>query len=784
MTSGPASLIAPLAAERVELIASLRNRPRGLEWCREHAAIVDAAIARVAEAAGTDPVGIAIVATGGFGRAELAPHSDIDLVVTPAEMSDPELGTLFRLLHDHLARQLGLIVSYAYLPDASVAGLDHRTRTGLLDARLVWGARSAFERMESELTASLRPGEFILQKVREREAAESKTHDTPLVTEPHLKEGAGGLRSLAASNWIRRAIGATRLEPESTARLLFTARNLLHMLTGRLHDTLNPGRRVEVANLLGQDPLEFGARLAEEMRGVHERRLETWDLLRTASYAIAVGAESKEGRLVVEPTMDRGAAALAVVVASELGLRIAQGNWTNELATGGAIYKALTSGPAAVESLDRSGLLESLLPELTRTRTLMPRDSVHRYTVFQHSLMVLRLLGDRLPEGFLSNLHSEVRDHRPLYLAALLHDCGKAIPGQPHSESGEQLARTVASRLALGEDTTELLSFLIREHLTMARFIRLRDLDNAETIQEFARLMENRERLDLLTLLTWADVNAVSPFAWTDAQQSLLQKLHRAVSAAFESPEDAPARGFRAIRHAERRLAQEDVSEEAIAKFIDLMPSAYFVGADESSLLRDFTIFSGRRKDEVAVEFEQLLADGVGEFFVCCQDRPGLLSDVLAVLYAFDLALVSATICTTRSSEPIVLDHIRATYAGKAVPRGSGQRIADVLKDVLEGNRSADEVLRAQGKDPSRVQRELSYTLFEGEQARLEVRAPQGRGLAFRVVKRLSQAGFDITAARFGQWAGQAAATFYLRQSSGSAIDRPTIEAALSADQS
>lgn len=768
-----------MASARRELLSELRASPRGIEWCHAHTDCVDRAVRAIAEIACGATPDFAIVATGGYGRRELAPHSDVDLLVTPVGASEPDLAPLFRLLHDAMRRALKLEVGYAYLPNSDLRAVDQRTRTGLMDARLVWGSNVAFERLQSNLRNSFPNGEFLLQKLDERSLAERKYHSTALVTEPHLKEGRGGLRCLSASNWIFRVLGRQPLEPGPVAPRLFLVRNLLHMLSGRLNDALTVHRRAEIADLLSEDPLELGSELAREMLHVARIYETAVRAIHESRFVVAPGIEAINGEARVTKAEDPGIAATGLAAAAKLGLRIDPFEWPDQRTTGGAAYDALTRDAESLRALDKAGLLKVLLPELERTRTLMPSDSVHKYTVFQHSILVFQLLEAPKSDPMLQELMDALRDPKPLLLAALLHDVGKGLDDRPHSEVGEEFARNVTSRFALGAETANIVHFLVREHLAMARCIRLRDLDQIETVEEFTALVGTRERLDMLTLLTWADVNAVNEHAWTDAQHALLRKLHRLASAAIDDPNKLPEIATAAVGRARRRLESEDIDETQVADFIALMPGNYFFGADEGGLLRDFRLFRDRPSSGSAVEFVQLPREGVGEFAICCPDRPGLLADVFAVIYAFDLALVSAAVTTTISDPPTALDHVRATYAGRAVPAASGARVAAVLKDVLDGTISSDQVLRAQGKDPLRTQREFQYTFRPGLPALLEVRAPRGRGLAFRIVRQLSQSGFDISAARFGQWAGQAAASFYLRRSSGEGVSLSEIQTVL-----
>lgn len=259
----------------------------GLDLARAYSDLVDGVVRRILAIAcaragrGANPtsVPIAIVATGGYGRRELCPYSDIDITFIPHRDGDALVDRIIKEMFTLVMRVFidanGLEVGYAYRLMDDCAYLDHQTTSGLLDARLIAGSDRLFIQFEHEFWSHFNPADFIFRKLEERRAQRRKTGMTPLVVEPNLKEGAGGFRDLQTAVWVTQArtnLPAARVRgervwdvlvreaevlPEEIERLaaakeyLFRVRNALHVLTGAERDQLVVTRQEEVAEALG-----------------------------------------------------------------------------------------------------------------------------------------------------------------------------------------------------------------------------------------------------------------------------------------------------------------------------------------------------------------------------------------------------------------------------------------------------------------------------------------------------------------------------------------------------
>lgn len=773
-------------SSRSELFRQLAEHPLGLDWCDRLTQVSDDLLRAIFEDVRSrfdswPP--LALIATGGYGRRELSPFSDVDLSLVPLQESHPRLDeavkALFRSMQTAFSDEMRMEVGYAYRHVADTPGLDGHNRTALLDARFVVGTREAYDRLMRAYWDTFPVAEFLIDKLEERERCFAKYNDTPLAVEPHLKLGAGGLRCFQAANWLGAAIGERMSRPGSAYDHVITVRNGLHLVAGKHHDTLTRGRAVEVAGWLGVPVSEMSKSLCASLTELHADYARASERLHEGRFSLGRGAQAMRGELRIHAGADASSAALGVAFATRLGLRVNEFQAKVEPPLGPEGLLALVQGERTIRNLDRCGVLDTLLPELTACRYQVPLDAPHAYTVYEHSLRVVRQLDASAHHPFYAEIRSQLRDAGPLYLAALLHDAAKAVDEPNHSELGVKLVEEVGVRWRLPNETVEAASWLVREHLTMARFIRMRDVMHADTAHEFAALVQTPERLAMLTLLTWADIHAVAPDTWTKIQDSFTKELFRRTLSILSQSEPEPASPTAARRRLARRLHREEVPREALERFIDSLPAHYLLSTDPEQIRDHYEMAARAAQGEPAVEIADRRDLGATEVTVCCRDAPGLLSRLLGVFYALDCSLVGIRASTTSSDTPVALDVFTVTFGDRPVPQASARQLYSTLMAVVLGQRSVEEVLTGRGKDPGRIQEILTYTYREGEPGILEIRAPRGRGMAYRVSRTLAREGWSILSARVGQWAGAGSAAFYITNPKGALIRSDEVDRAL-----
>jgi [protein-PII] uridylyltransferase len=698
---------------------------------------------------GAEP-GVALVAVGGYGRKELLPGSDLDVLMLHdgrdgiARIADriwyPVWDSGARL--DHAVRTV---------PQARrVARSDLKVVLGLLHARHVAG--------DADLTTRLREGalEDWRANARTRLAELKGLHEErtrlhgelAYLLEPDLKESRGGQRDVHAIQAIAAAWVAPAPGPKVRAAYeqILDARHVLHEVTGRRLDRLVLEEQDEVARTLG---LLDGDALLRQLAGAG----------RTIAYAVdhafrqadraggrrALGVRMRRGKLDRRPLADGvveqdGEVVLAraavprtdpvlvlrvAAAAAQVGLPIAPRAlarlaecpplsipWPSDARN--ALLALLGAGASAIavwEALDQEGLLATLIPDWERVRNRPQRNPLHRFTVDRHLVECA------------ANAAGLARDvSRPdlLLLAALLHDIGKGWPGD-HSVSGEVVARDVCKRVGLSDADVELVAEAVRYHLLLPVVATRRDLDDPMTVEHVATTVRgSRTLLELLHALAIADGIATGPAAWNDWKAGLVADLVRRVSAVLDGepmPEPAPLR------------------EDQLALVAGGGPAAIVEG---------------------------------NEVTVVALDRPGLLWRAAGVLASHRL--------TVRGANATAVGDIAVTVFNVVPEYGDPPDAALVSSDLqrmLEGRLDVEDRLERRARavrghgfaaPPPKV------TLVDNASTAatvVEVRAHDEPGLLWRIGRALGECGLNVHAARIETLGAEAVDVFYVTDATG-----------------
>jgi [protein-PII] uridylyltransferase len=374
---------------------------------------------------------------------------------------------------------------------------------------------------------------------------------------------------------------------------------------------------------------------------------------------------------------------------------------------------------------------------------------------------------------------AELPSRSDIFLAVLLHDVGKAVDETTHADVGATMAEKVGQRWGLSLEMTELMAWLVQEHLSMTRMIRLRDLSHPQTVEDLATLVGDSRRLDLLTLLTYADVAAVGPAALTPALENYLCDLHgitveRLNAGASVAPDPQDVR-----RRLLRELRESPIPAERVREFLESLPAHYWAGATPETVRLHMLCAERARHGEPTLDAAVRSELAATVLTVCAPDSPGLLYRILGVIYALDASLVAVKAFTTLGPPAIAIDEFTISYGGGPVPNATMKHMQRQLMAVLKGEAPVEQILRQRGKDPERLQHMLQYSFAEGDPAVLEFNAPRGRGLAYRLARLISAQGWNVLSARVGQWAGAGAAAFYVTGLKGALLTREQVEKAL-----
>lgn len=564
------------ASERSQVLAT--GSLTGSALCQSLSDCTDAWLSELFDAAvaghRAGPGGFALVAVGGYGRRELSPQSDIDVVLVTAGRADPAevAQALWYPVWDEGLKLGHAVRSVAEAVDLAASDLD--TATSMLAVRHVAGDPALTADLAERTSAMWRKRapKWLAQlsaSVRNRHA---RAGDAAFLLEPDVKDGRGGLRDVHAVHWAE-AARSVMLDGDDAAftdayAVLLDARVELHRRTGRRGDILLLQEQDAVAEALGYpDADAFMRRFSEAARTIAWRSDEVWervDASLTASVAgslagslagrfrrermVAPGVVLRQGQLVLTDLESVAAGdaqdaspvdpllvlRLAVAAATE-GVRIERSSLQRLVAVAQPLPEPWSAeardlftelwlaGPAAidvVESLDQVGLWRLVLPEWDTVRSKPQRNAYHTFTVDRH-LCQTAVNAGTMADGV----------DRPdlLVVGALLHDIGKGLPGD-HTEVGMVVVADMGARMGFDADDIAVLVDMVRHHLLLPDVATRRDLADDDTILHVAEMVGSQTTLQLLGALTEADSAATGPAAWNDWKKGLVRKLVRRTS--------------------------------------------------------------------------------------------------------------------------------------------------------------------------------------------------------------------------------------------------------------
>jgi [protein-PII] uridylyltransferase len=514
----------------------------------------DASLRTLLEKAVADHTGIALVAVGGYGRREMSPQSDLDVMLLHAPGRTEVADVAEQVWYPLWDSGVRLDHSVRTLDEAEAAADDDlRTVLGLLDSRHVAGDPTLTLQLRSRLLARWRAGARRRLPRLEQESRDraERVGDLAYAAVPDLKESRGGLRdgvvlrALVAS-WL---VDVPHAELERCRRELLAVRDGLHLVTGRPGDRLLPEVAPELAELLGAGDAvtlqrwvralarrmthlstltwhRVGATLEAPRKGTGVRRPSLQALGPGVACSGAEVVLDRRARPDRDPLMMLRAAAEAaerrLMLAPSTATRLARNRtvppspWSR--AARDLMVRLLGSGPSLVpvwETLEEVDALDSLLPEWEGIRLLPSSAPVHRFTVDRHSVQTCVEASSLL-----------LRVDRPdlLLTAALLHDIGKGSDGD-HSVAGAGLARDIAGRWGFADADADTIADLVRHHLLLPHTATRRDLDDPATVALVAERVRTPQFLDLLAALTEADARAAGPAAWSAWRRGLVREL-------------------------------------------------------------------------------------------------------------------------------------------------------------------------------------------------------------------------------------------------------------------
>ncbi|MBW1733054.1 MAG: [protein-PII] uridylyltransferase [Deltaproteobacteria bacterium] len=782
----------------------------------------------------------AAAALGGYGRRELCLHSDVDLLIIHQGRLPTDLRKIIsRAIYPLWDARLEVGHSILTVPEAIRLALsDFRVFTALIDTRFLLGSRRFYRVFREAFWARIyRERSSLLERflIYQRER-EDKYHTEAYFVEPDIKDGLGGLRDLHIMAWMARVYFRSRRlrEMERFAAFshfefnklghsrifLLKLRNHLHLLTGRKEDQILLASQRELSRLLGYEDgphIDGPEKLMRDLYlhmnrvryGHDEFMVKVLDMIRP------LPAEQGQDRITPEFQVIKGNVVLGAGAVSEKDpaviLRaLKEANQRGFFLGSGFIWEAKQiisikgedllrsrearqlfidiilrpENPKIIRLMLEMGLITLFIPEFRRIRNLAQFGFYHVRTVDLHLLKTLDVVY-RISKGnyddhwpLLKQVFKDIERPERLFLAALLHDIGKGRGGN-HAGKGSELIPGIFRRLDMGKEVADTVSFLIAHHLFLVNISQQRDLGDEKTSVQAAQVIQGRDLLRMLFLLSVADSFSTGQMARTEWKILLLTELFMKVMRILE-------RGILASRDATEEIAAKKQAlfkvliprfpEEKILDLMDQVSSRYFLHNTVEDMGLHFQMALTPGDDRHAWHLQKLPVAPVTRIIQCARDKPGLFSKMAGVFTLHNMKILSAHIFTLKNG--LAFDIYEVTNPLDPLHEAkSWDRARRDLSLALDDRLPLDELIREKGSLPYsggfsslmtgkvRVNNEVSdfFTV-------IEVTAGWRLSLIYDLAKKMFALELDIRFARINSDKEKTTGSFYVRDFAGQKI--------------
>jgi [protein-PII] uridylyltransferase len=824
------TLTAPLIKARIP-------RTGGREFAGQYTRMVDTIVGmlfqRAAHRQGLSPdeTGMAVIAMGGYGRSELAPYSDVDILVVCAQRTkavEAVAASFTRLLWD-FGFEPGHSLESLVESDAALAE-DMDTKTALIESRWVCGSRRVAAELDRKKTRIRRSDreEYLQRKVADAVSRHERYGHSFQLIEPNVKLSPGGMRDFHTLGWLgqvaRQQRGLTALqqkglllrgerrELEAAYDFLLRVRIEMHLATKSRQDQLTVGIQRKLAKLLGYR--DRAGHLAVEyfMREyyTHSRAIYriTDDCLEALGYGENVGVMLRPGRV----RRDAGKLNLPLrrstlekqplqvfELQKETGERLDRGlrrrlvDALDEYLKGATILRRMRSAfldllrddrntAMVVRSLHDTLYLMRIIPEYDRLTCLKRYDLYHHYTVDEHSFKVLENItalgapGADASDRFV-RLYTEIADKRSLFLAALLHDVGK-IEGRGHAKKGAAMSKRILARMGVPEAENRFVCDLIAKHLVMSHYSQRRDPSDLDTIAAFCDAVGNRIVLKHLCVLTYADYRATAPEVWSEWKGTLLWELYARAYDFMARREKAPETVYKQHKQDLLDAFAAGAERDRALAHLDLLPGGYLLNMSADMVSEHMAMVDEIDGGQFAVSYRR--ADHSHAVTFVTHDMPSRLSQLCGVLTINDFNILHAYAFTRRDGNVIDVFHV-SDVADNENGEGAESRMQAVRRDlgaVFDGSLELGEATK---KHAARWRRHGMPDIPIGVTVRFEndvsddftiidVFAQDRPGLLYHITRALSAEGLTIFRANISTEATRAIDSFYVGDEKGEKV--------------
>ena len=788
---------------------------------------------------------LSVLAVGGYGRGDMAPHSDLDLLfVTPYKMTGWAESVIESTLYILWDLRLKVGHSCRSIPDCLRLGADDFTiRTALLENRWLAGDQRLASRLNHRLWHDLFSGterEFTEAKLEEREARHEKQGGQRYMVEPNVKEGKGGLRDLQSLFWIAKYIYRVPESAQLVTHGLFTkdefdtfakaenflwaVRCQLHLITGRPIDKLTFDLQVEVAERLGykdragrrgveifmQEYFRHATAVGDltrifisKLEAAHVKSRPLLHRLFRRKRKLKDGYTVLHGRLaIVDETafltdplnllrvFEEGLRTGLLIHPDAMRLVTAHLDLVTDEVRNDPTAQKLFMGlmlkhgnpERALRRMNELGVLPAFIPEFEPIVAMMQFNMYHHYTVDEHTIQCISHLA-RIERGELtaelpisSSILKKGVNRRILYAALLLHDIGKGR-SEDHAILGARIARKVAPRLGLKPREVDTVEWLVRYHLLMSDMAQKRDIADPRTVRDFAKAVQVRERLDLLSVLTVCDIRGVGPGTWNNWKATLLRALYNQTLEAMENGleeinraqrgSDAKARLRSVLTDWDTKALRAETTRHYPPYWQGLHVTAHVIFAN---LLRD--IDSEGNRDRIGMDLHpDEDRDATRACFVLA-DHPGIFSRLAGALALVGANVVDARTYTSKDGYATAIFWIQDAdghpFADERLPR-----LRRTILKTLSGDVVAQDAIKSRDKIKKRERafRVPTHITFDNDGSEIytiiEVDTRDRPGLLYDLTRTLAANNVYIASAVIATFGEQVVDTFYVKDMFG-----------------